>query len=318
MVKILQREEWVAEIEKVRPLMMNEELVVVNVLCDYSHSIPQYFLFQKKDRTVFSFIALTKDSEIKAPFHFFYSPFWANPNLTDTQYCQYLDEFLVELLNRYKKIEIKLPVGITDIRPFLWRNFSVVNYYTYVKQLDSLDYHHVTEKNIRKARNAGYECKQETLDKTSLSLNLKLFVDLKVYSSSKIQAIGSLLDTMSARGNLTCFNCYKNNELVASNLIFLDKKNKKAYTVLLNKISRANKDDVHSLLHDFFFTSLSNNGYEYVDLLGGDMPGIAPFKSRFNTKLEPHFLARYSKRKALFEDAVNKTKNAIKQVLAKI
>lgn len=317
MVKILQREVWVTEIEKVRPLMMNEELPVVNILCDYGHLIPQYFLFKKKDKVIFSFIALVRGGEIKAPFHFFYSSFWANPNLTDTQYCQYLDEFLGGLLKQYKKIEIKLPIGIIDMRPFLWRNFSVANYYTYIKQLDSLDYHHVTEKNIRKARNAGYECRQEALDEASLNLNLKLFFDLKLYSSFRVQAIGRLLEAMSAVGNLTCFNCYKNNELVASNLIFLDKKNKKAYTVLLNKISRANKDDVHSLLHDFFFTSLGNNGYEYVDLLGGDMPGIAPFKSRFNTKLEPHFLVRYSKRKALFENTVNKAKNLLKQVFAK-
>lgn len=317
MVKILQREEWVAEIEKVRPLLMNEELPVVNVLCDYGNLTPQYFLYRKKDKAIFSFIALVRGHEIKAPLHFFYSPFWADPNLTDTQYCQYLDEFLVSLLSQYKKIEIKLPIGIIDMRPFLWRNFSVVNYYTYIKQLDSLDYYYVTEKNIRKARRAGYECRQEPLDEVSLDLNLKLFFALKAYSSSRIQAISSLLKAMSAIENLICFNCYKNNELVASNVIFLDKKNKKAYTVLLNKIPRTNKDDVHSLLHDFFFTTLGSDGYEYVDLLGGDMQGIAPFKSRFNAKLEPHFLVRYSKRKSLIKNTVSKIKNILKLVFAK-
>ena len=318
MLKVLQREDWVAQIEKTRPLMLNEEQNVVNVLCQGGDLTPVYFLYQKKDKILISYIALTKRKEIKHPFHFFYSAFWVDENFSDTQFCQFLDEFVKELLTIYKKIDIKLPVGLADIRPFLWCGFSVVNYYTYLKNLADLSYHPITAKNIRKAQKEDYECKQEELNQESLKLNLQIFKDLKAYSSAKIDAIGALILVMKDGGFVTSFNCYRNKTLIASNVVFLDAKNKIAYTVLLNKIPRSNRDDVHSLLHDFFFTKLKADGFEYVDLLGGDMQGIAPFKSRFNTALRPHFLVRYDKKMALFSTVVSSSKQFAKKLLAKL
>ena len=137
------------------------------------------------------------------------------------------------------------------------------------------------------------------------------------YSSAKIGVIEELILVMKEGGFVTSFNCYRNEALIAANLVFLDAKNKIAYTVLLNKIPRTNRDDVHSLLHHFFFKKLKADGFECVDLLGGDMQGIAPFKSRFNTALRPHFMVRYDKRKVLFSTVVNVTKHFTKKMLAK-
>lgn len=318
MLKILQREDWVAEIEKVRPLKMNEELSVVSFLCQEYALVPAYFLYHIKNNLVISYVALTKRKKIIHPSHFFYSSFWIKETLSENQYCEYLDGFLNALLKLYQRVEIKLPVGIDDMRPFLWQHFSVNNYYTYLKKLDSLDYHTVTEKNIRKAREIGYECRWEPLTATSLELNLQIFKDFKVYSSSSIRKIERLMLAMQRNRYLASFNCYNNDELVASNLIFLDKNNKIAYTVLLNKTSRSNKDDVHSLLHDFFFTKLNEDGYECVDLLGGDMRGIAPFKSRFNTVLKPHFVVKFERKNAAVKKGIATLKYVVKKFLAKI
>ena len=318
MLKVLQREEWVAAVEKTRPLLLNEQYDVVQILCSADKLTPVYFLYQKKNRIVITYIALTRNKTIKHPFHFFYTAFWIDPTLSDTQYCQYLDEFLKALMVNYRNIVIKLPVGLTDIRPFLWTNFSVVNYYTYVKNLADLSYHSVTEKNIRKAKNESYECRHEELSEDSLLLNMQIFKELRTYSPAKIKVISDLILVMKRVSYVTSFNCYKDEKLVAANLVFLDPVNKMAYTVLLNKVPRTIRDDVHSLLHDFFFTKLRDDGYEYVDLLGGDMQGIAPFKSRFKTELKPHFLVTYSENRMLLLKGVRLAKSIIQKVLAKI
>lgn len=318
MLRILERNDWINEILKVRSLKMNEESEVVSSLCNIFNYNPIYFIYEKKGSCVISFIALTRNKTIYAPIHFLYSSLWVKEGLSDTQYCQYLDEFISALLTTYTRIEIKLPLGISDVRPFLWHNFLVRNYYTYIKNLENLDYHQVTQKNIRKARGFDYVCKQETLDNVSLKLNLQLFSDLKTYSKINIEKIKELLLAMNIDKYLTSFNCYKNGQLVASNLLFLDKKNKVAYTVLLNKTSRSNKDDVHSLLHDFFFTKLKEDGFAYVDLLGGDMSGIASFKSRFNTILSPHFSVNYNKKIVFFRRTLDNMKYLIKRVFAKL
>ena len=175
-----------------------------------------------------------------------------------------------------------------------------------------------TEKNIKKAITAGYDCRQEELNQENLNLNLQIFKDLKAYSSTRINQIQDLLSIMNDERYLTSFNCYKDGKLIASNLIFLDKNYKFAYTVLLNKIPRTNKDDVHSLLHDFFFNKLKEGGYEYVDLLGGDMQGIAPFKARFNAALRPHFQVSYNKNAVRIDSTIKKSKDLVKKLIAKI
>ena len=318
MLKVLQREEWQKQVLEIRPLQMNEDAVFVETLSNLSYGKPVYILYQKNDKVIFSFIAFVKGKKIFHPFHFFYSAFWVANGLSDTQYCEYLDDFVAELMPKYEEIQIKLPTNIVDIRPFLWNNFSITNYYTYIKDLENLDYHTSTAKNIRKAKQGNYICREEELDELSLSLNLKLFSDLKVYGAKKINNIGQLMRLLSKNGFLKSFNCYKDNELVASNLILLDEKTKVAYTVLLNKTSRSIKDDVHSLLHDFFFNKLKADGYFFVDLLGGDMKSIAAFKSRFNAELQPHFLVRYNKRNAAISKGVSKLKNLAKLLLKNI
>lgn len=315
MFRVLQREEWQESVTKNRGLAINEESAFIDILCNLTSLKPVYFIYHKNGKTIISFVAFVKGKTIQHPFHFFYSAFWVKSDLSDTQYCQCVTEFISELIKLYDHVEIKLPIDILDLRPFLWNDFSVSNYYTYLKNLNKLDYHSVTGKNIRKVKQLGYTCIREKMNEESLAINLELFSDLRVYGKRKIASIGKLMTEMSDHGYLESFNCYKDNELVASNLILLDEKYKIAYTVLLNKTSRTNKDDVHSLLHDFFFTQLRNDGYFHVDLLGGDMKNIAPFKSRFNANLRPHFFVRYHKKKALMNNGLDRMKTLARIML---
>lgn len=315
MLKILEREKWQEEVLRTRALDVNEESFFVDIISSFSSGKPVYFLYQKNDKTIFSFIAFISGKKIFHPFHFFYSAFWKHHDLSDAQYCEYLDGFVKDLLAKYDSIEIKLPTNFSDARPFIWNNFSINNCYTYIKDLKYLDYHITTKKNIRKASRLGFTCLKEQVDEASLFLNLKVFSHLKVYGKKKINDIGKLMSMLSEVGYLKSFNCYKDDELVASNLILLDENLKTAYTILLNRTSRFNKDDVHSLLHDFFFNSLKSDGYLFVDLMGGDMKNISAFKSRFNAKLQPHFLVTYSRKQALIKDSANRIKNLAKSVL---
>lgn len=309
------KEEWQREVLKVRSLGINEQEYVIDLVSKLFYVKPVYILFKNKARLCISFIALTKGNKIIVPIHFFYSAFWIDSTLSDTKYCECLTEFLEQLQKNYSEVNLRLPIEITDIRPFLWKDFSIDNRYTYIKDLsNSLSYNSSTSKNIKRILSKNYVCVEEELDEKSLQLNMQMFKDLKIFHHKKRESISKLMKGLAVRQKLMSYNCYLNNKMIASNIILLDLDNKVAYTLLLNKIEKEIKDDVHSLLHHFFFTILKERQFKSVDLLGGDIQSIAAFKSRFNTSLKRHYIVKYRKRDKLVKHALL----GVKQFLARI
>lgn len=317
MFKILQREEWVTEIEKVRPLMMNEELAVVNILCNYTHSTPQYFLYQKKDKTVISFIAFVKGTDIIAPFHFFYSAFWIHETISNLKYIEYLTDFVGRIIKEYSKINIRLPIVYQDIRPFLWNDFTVINNYTYLKKLENLNYSAGVRRNIEKCNNIDDLCfKQEALSGESLQLNLKIFKELGVLPQ-KVIKIKRIIEDMTYTGHLNSFNCYCKGKLSASMIVLKDKPNKIAYLILLSQTRIAYKNNMHSALHHFMFTMLNNDGFETLDLMGGDIKTISAYKASLNTDLRAHFTLKYDRSCSIIKKVMNLPVKSVRKIISK-
>lgn len=317
MLKILSKEQWTREVLKVRPLQLTEKSIFIDAFTNLTALKPVFYLYQQKDQTLISYIAFVRNGCIDHPFYFFYSSFWIADHLSDAKYAACLTEFVKQLTQLHRKILIKLPTEIEDLRPFQWNHFAIKHHYTYVKELSSLNYHETTRKNIRKCQKAGYVCRVEDLNHDTLHLNLGILKELNFFGKAKVNSIGELLMIAGRAGSVKCFNCYRDDRLVASNIILMDEEYKIAYTLLLNKIERTIKDDVHSLLHDFFFKELKLMGYEKVDLLGADLPTIAEFKSRFNAKLVPHFVVSYSQSQATVNKRIAKAKAILKKFIYK-
>ncbi|WP_199118945.1 hypothetical protein [Pedobacter sp. ASV28] len=316
MLKIIQREEWVLEIEKSRKLQFNEQSQVVDILCSIYGFKPIYLLFERKNKLVISFIALTKGQKIYQPVHFFYSAFWIDVEWSDRAYSEYLNDFLLELKKRYTRIEISLPPLVKDIRPFIWNFFSIQNWFTYIK--DTADYHYDRNvvKNLNKVSDLPYVFKEEKLNVLSADLNLSLFKELG-FTPSKIKLLGKLLNAMADTRYLSCFNVYLSDQLMVSHILFLDFEYGIAFEIMKNKEDRQDKGNVHTVSYDQLFKYLNRMGYAHLDLMGGDMQYIAAFKSRFRPQLTPHFVVTYSKNEVFLKKLKLVVKKMARAIMAK-
>ncbi len=318
MLKLLNQKEWIAKMEGQRKLFFYEQPEVVSIITHKHNCDAEYIIFEKKDKVVISLLALSKGKKIITPIHFFYSALWIDPALEDTKYCIYVVEFLRMLQSTFKKIDIRLSPSIEDVRPFLWAGFSIDNRFTYIKRLDKLEYAKDVHKNIEKSSNVTYLYKQELLNKEILDINLRIFLELKLYSKKSINKIKDLITQLSSTEYLTCFSCYFENQLLVSHILFLDKENKIAYTFLKNKQYKEQSGSLHSVLYHHLFIYLKSQGFEYVDLLGANMESISLFKSRFKADLHTVNIVRYSKTRVFFDIAYKKITYLIKRTIVMI
>ncbi|RWU03889.1 hypothetical protein [Pedobacter chitinilyticus] len=315
MLKFLSQDDWIVKMKSQRKLFFNEQPKVVDALVHKHSCTAEYIVFEKKGRVAISFLALVKSKNIISPIHFFYSALWIDPMLGDTKYCEYVSDFLRMLQLQFKKIDIRLSPSIEDVRPFLWAGFSIDNRFTYIKRLDKLEYAKDVHKNIEKSSNATYLYKQELLNKEILDINLRIFLELKLYSKKSINKIKDLITQLSSTEYLTCFSCYFENQLLVSHILFLDKENKIAYTVLKNKQYKEQSGSLHSVLYHHLFIYLKSQGFEYVDLLGANMEPISLFKSRFKADLHTANIVRYSKTRVFFDIVYKKITYLIKRTI---
>lgn len=315
-IKYLSREAWEGEVNKIRPLMLAEHEGVVKTICTLYGYVPVYMLYVRKQKPVLSFIAFTKEQRIYAPIHFYYSALWISNNLDDLKYIEYGTDFIEELKENYTDISIRLSPGYKDIRLFLWNGFSVINNYTYIKKLDDLSYHPETRRNIKAFEDSSFRFTVESVTKDSMDLNMAIFKSLH-YREHKIRQLSQLMESMDKTGCMECFNCYMEDRLVASMQVFLDEAYKIAYLVLLNPASKSKKDNIHSALHHFLFLTLKERGYQFVDLMGGDLKGVSVFKTSFRTELIPHFTLNYHKRKVILNGLKVRLINLLRRLIAK-
>jgi len=287
----LNRQSWVKEITNFRTLLLNEQTEIVDSITTTYKCRCEYFIFKRKDKTIMSFIAFVNGTKIFQPIHFFYAAFWVDDDLSDRVYTDSLYELIGELKKKYTDINLTLPIEIKDIRPFLWHGFEVNNRFTYLKNTNETQYGKYMERKLAKGQDLKLRFAEEKMNNKSLSLNLQLLSDLK-FRKSKIADIGRLLTLLSDTKYLFCFNTYENDKLILSDIVFKDEENKKVYEVLKNKV--AGSDNIPSISYHQLFEFYANAGYNWVDLMGADMPSISKFKAGFNPLLTTHFLVKYN------------------------
>lgn len=314
MLKFYQSEAWLAAYGNETWFSTFHHPQFLNVHAYIYKVRPVYFTFMYKDNVVFAISTFEKNGKLITPNHFLRTGFWINPAFGDIQVLKFQQEMLVQLKILYKSIKFHLPVEITDIRAFIWSGFKFALMHTYEKKLNTEAYHTNVLRMLRKP-DPGFNF---TALEEDFSRILKIhqqdfyrFGVRKKYAKNYLPLLQKLRDT----GFLIDLNLKMGEDIVASNLVLLNKEQKKAYIVLIARSEQWYQFGTHAKIYDKSFKYLKNAGYDVADLFGADVPGFAFFKLKFSVELRHYYQVFYNKRSYYFQWFLTKIKNFLKKFL---
>jgi hypothetical protein len=315
MLSFLEREHWEASILKERSLFFNEKNDFVDAVANSFNLKVHHILFKKGDKTIVSLIAYAKGDRIVVPLYFVYSTLWIN-KISDSAYSTYVTAFLAQLKLHFKNISLNLNPAISDVRPFIWSGFNVAPKYTYIKDLNIFaNYPSDVKSSIKKAIDSDVEFIKVPFSEELVAQNMIFLRNSTLLSSDKISGIMSFFNVLKSDGKLEFYICTLKNELIASSIVLVDDVQKVAYTAFLNKVelNSFGNHSIHAFLYDGIFKSLSQRGYQMVDLLGANVFSISKFKG----KLQGDLIAYYSVEYKNLGNFLNKSLITIKKILKK-
>lgn len=209
------------------------------------------------------------------------------------------------------KITLTTSPHLIDARPFVWNNYQIIPKYNYIKNISNLltvwtDFKKQLRKNIEKADKSGVVIREgglEDLQKIQNSLLNRLNeqnINLKISSNYLTE-----LYNFFHPNNLKIFVAEYKDEFVTGIIVIVYK----------NKISiwiGAIQTDLKGLypvdlLHWKIIEWGHNNGYEFCEIFGANMPTISYFKSKYNFDLDIYWHATKNKR----SDFIKKCKNCL-------
>lgn len=286
----------------------------LNIHASVYYVKPIHFTFTDKGSVVFALSTFEKKGQLVTPNHFLRTGFWINPVYGDMQILALLQEMLEQLKAIYKSIKFHLPVEINDIRPFVWSGFKFNLMHTYEKKLASQNYHTNITRMLKKA-DPGFNFTINEYDfKPILDIHTKDFYRFGI-RKKYVKSYLPLLQKLREEGFLIDLNLKMDNEIVASNLVLLNKEQKKAYIVLIAKSEKWYQFGTHAKIYDKSFEYLRNAGYEVADLFGADVPGFAFFKLKFSVELKHYYQVHYNKRHYFKNKIIAKIKYFLKKAL---
>lgn len=249
-----------------------------------------FFLYKQKGKTLSAISFFSSGNRIITPVEFYYLPFWIQPNLSEPVYFEVVGSLAQLLKSDYRSIYFKLGVHIHDIRPFIWADFKIENKFTHLK-VDHRSPHPSVTKNLRKSEVAQYRFAVIKPDGPSVQTNMEFLQSLG-FQKSLCDKYVQLIHKWIYRGVLSAFNIYKGEKLICSNLVLLDREEKKAYQILLDNTGKEDRL-AHTVLYSKLFEWCFENGFEVVDTCGANIRKISAFKSYFGTELRQYYKISY-------------------------
>ncbi len=251
----------------------------------------KYYLVQNDEITQAALAVFVKNGKIILPEHFTYTPLWLAEHLSERKKIALIKEVISHLKSIYSKIVFKLSPDIIDIRAFIWEGFEIENRYTYIKDGATAPHKSIT-RNLNLADLKNFACHATEASIISIKKNIEILESLN-FSKMQIYQIKTFLNKLSQTGLLFAVTLYESENCIASNLVLLDKIEKKGYLLFASPVSRSKKF-AHTFLYQETINWLLVNNYAELDFCGANFEGIANFKSFFNPKLKPYYIVRYS------------------------
>ena len=254
-----------------------------------------YYVFFRNDLPQVAFALFEKSKKIVLPgFYPLYSGVWLNGSLEKLNLRKDFVESILKLKALYNSISICLPPDIQDVRAFIWNGFDVKLKYTYVKNLNVLNFKSDVLKNYRLALKDFNFFEEIFQNKDWVLFKNQLF---KIgFSQKKIDKLKNWLFTLSDYSFIKVFSIKnKDMKLVGIGIILLNQAQRNTGFLLSYALKNEQQSEINSILYVGIHKWLIENGFYQFDYFGANTINIADFKSRFNPELKTYFVVSYSK-----------------------
>lgn len=204
-----------------------------------------------------------------------------------------LNELADLYLSHDCKGSILLSSDVTDVRPFLWKNFSAQPLYTYFLNINN--YREDADKRVlkqsRKAKSKGYYI-EKTLNFDLVNRCLSSSEERKGFSHAVNTKGLNLLNELMTPENMHCY-LLKNSEGIpvgARILLVADSYKVLAWSAGIE--SSALRDGANHFMIEELLTIYQNLGFEVFDFVGANIPLVAQMKENWGGQLTTYYALR--------------------------
>lgn len=251
-------------------------------------------------------------NHVVCPNHYFFQFVWEKENTLSWRRIMVWEFLIDELKKRYAKIHFRLPISVNDARPFEWAGFKCQLRHTYVKTLDDKPYHQNLKRIL--AKKHDYSFATQT-DFEAVWLKHKADLEAFLLSASFVSKTISYFKQLQQKELIITYNIYKEDKLLSSIIVLIDRSQQKAYFPLIGKIDQ--ESGAAAYLYDYAFSQLKMEGIKEVDLYGANMKSIARFKHKFEPELKSFFEVKFNRRTNILVGMKGKLKEVVKKIVRK-
>lgn len=269
------------------------------------------------DKPVLALPLFVKKNRIVLPNHYFYQFIWQKETSKESWNQLEAFDFLLKILKKiYKKIKVRLPTSIHDVRPFMWNGFNTSLKYTYEKVTSDLRYHQNIIRIVNKRQNS-YSFDKNCDWERSWNFH---YNDLQKFGISivNIEIYINYFKKLAEKGFIQVFNAYQDGSFLTSIISIIDKDCKSAYFLLIGTADGHYKNGLPSLLYNYALLELKKVEVEKVDFFGANIQSISKFKSKFLPDLCSYYEVSYSENHQKWNALVKKFKTYISKFLYSI
>lgn len=269
------------------------------------------------NKPVLALPLFVKKNSIVLPNHYFYQFIWQKETSKESwSQVEAFDFLLYMLKKKYKKIKVRLPTSIIDVRPFMWNGFNTNLKYTYEKVTSDLRYHQNINRIVNKRQN-GYSFDKNCDWERNWIFH---YNDLQKFGIRivNIEIFITYFKKLTEKGLIQVFNAYKDGLFLTSIISIIDKDCKSAYFPLIGTADEHYKNGLPSLLYNYALLELKKVEVEKVDFFGANIQSISKFKSKFLPDLCPYYEVSYSENYQKWNAFVRKFKTYMGKVLYSI
>ena len=251
-----------------------------------------YLVYTEGGNVVLAAAVFSKKDKIVIPLAFTYTPIYYSESISERKYLIVFNHLVKYLKANWSDVSLRLPITLTDLRPFIWAGFRTRLRYTYIKAPDG-DIHKSVSKNYIRGLNEGLTFKVENPSKTTIEKNLLFFKNYGLSASSHVSYL-NFFTHAAQRDYLISFNAYKSEQLISSNLVLIDRATKTLYTLLLYS---SNDKYSHTFIYKNGIDWAIKERFASIDYCGANEENIAIFKSYFNPELRQYVVVTYSRKR---------------------
>lgn len=210
------------------------------------------------------------------------------------------DEFIAYLEKYFSYVKLTFPINVADIRPLIWKNFQQAVHYTYCSTIDPPEELYNGFDPAIKRRIKSAEKKPHAFLKGINQQQINNIFDLQEQSlkrqglQNKLnrEQFTSYIQLLNENHLVNIYTLVLQEKPVSSllTLIFRDT----AYYWLAGTDSSIASTGFNQLNFWLMIRDLHDKGIRNFDFVGASTPNIANYKSNFNFKLQPYYMAERS------------------------